>query len=430
MRWGILAFMFSLYIVNFADKSIAGYAAVSISKEFGLSPLQWGIVGSSFFWSFFISNIFGSMLTDKFGTKRMFTVMAFSWTALQFGAFFIHDLTMLIIYRILLGIFEGPFYATAITQLNYWFAPKNRGLATSIFAFGATLGGFVSAPVLVFLIGNFGWRNAFGSLGLVSLVWVLLWLWLGKERPEVSVDPETDRLKSRTVGQPTAKLKVALISMFSITFIFTIFVGFASYWQVAWGQTWLPSFLMEAISLSPSQMSYVIALLGLAGGIVAIIISTISDYVFKKTASFHKARILVTALAVFTGGVLYYSITEIRGVVWVIIAICLAKGMLNSGMVIGSVIAVKLAPERSALMLGLFAGFATMGGIVSPIVTGKMLELGGSDKILGYDYGILIMAAFICVAAILMLLFANPDKVLKKKQSKLEDVNTDELIAK
>src|SRR5689334_20398429 len=117
MRWVTLGFLFILFTINYADKSIAGFASVHISKEFGLTPIQWGLVGSSFFWSFIISSIFGSSLSERFGTKKMLSVMALIWSLLQLAAFAIHSLEALIIYRILLGVFEGPFFAIVLTHL-------------------------------------------------------------------------------------------------------------------------------------------------------------------------------------------------------------------------------------------------------------------------------------------------------------------------
>lgn len=59
MRWGILAFVFVAFIINFADKSIAGYAVVPIMKELHLNFTQWGLVSSSFFWLFAIAGGLG-----------------------------------------------------------------------------------------------------------------------------------------------------------------------------------------------------------------------------------------------------------------------------------------------------------------------------------------------------------------------------------
>ncbi|MGW6663492.1 MULTISPECIES: MFS transporter [Peribacillus] len=417
MRWAILAFMFFLYVINFADKAIAGYAAVSITEEFGLTPLQWGLVGSSFFWSFVISNIFGSTLSDRFGTRKMITIMAISWTILQFGAFAITNLQLLIAYRILLGIFEGPFFATAIAQLNHWFPAKSRGMATSILNFGGVVGGLVCAPILVYLIETFGWKISFGSLGFVSLLWTILWVWLGKERPDESSE---EVAKAPTIKEKE-NLKTILSSMFSLTFLVTLFAGFTVYWYLSWIQVWMPSFLIKAKALSTSEMSYVASLTGLLAGLVTISISIFSDYLFKKNSSYRKSRVLVAGFTFFIGAALFYSMTEIHSIAWTIAVLILGKGCLSAVFVMGPHISSSLLPQRTSLMIGTFAGVSTIAGVVGPIVSGNLVQAAGKDIVQGYDNTILMVVGLSIIAGILLIAFAKPDNEVKKKQKIIDE---------
>lgn len=417
MRWAILAFMFFLYVINFADKAIAGYAAVSITEEFGLTPLQWGLVGSSFFWSFVISNIFGSTLSDRFGTRKMITIMAISWTILQFGAFAITNLQLLIAYRILLGIFEGPFFATAIAQLNHWFPAKSRGMATSILNFGGVVGGLVCAPILVYLIETFGWKISFGSLGFVSLLWTILWVWLGKERPDESSE---EVAKAPTIKEKE-NLKTILSSMFSLTFLVTLFAGFTVYWYLSWIQVWMPSFLIKAKALSTSEMSYVASLTGLLAGLVTISISIFSDYLFKKNSSYRKSRVLVAGFTFFIGAALFYSMTEIHSIAWTIAVLILGKGCLSAVFVMGPHISSSLLPQRTSLMIGTFAGVSTIAGVVGPIVSGNLVQAAGKDIVQGYDNTILMVVGLSIIAGILLIAFAKPDNEVKKKQKIMDE---------
>ena len=47
-RWLIVALLFLFMLTNFADKAVIGVAGVPIMQELGLSPRQFGLVGSSF----------------------------------------------------------------------------------------------------------------------------------------------------------------------------------------------------------------------------------------------------------------------------------------------------------------------------------------------------------------------------------------------
>jgi ACS family D-galactonate transporter-like MFS transporter len=47
--WLIVALLFLFMLVNFADKAVIGIAAVPMMQELGLSPSEFGLIGSSFF---------------------------------------------------------------------------------------------------------------------------------------------------------------------------------------------------------------------------------------------------------------------------------------------------------------------------------------------------------------------------------------------
>jgi len=55
--WGMTTLLFFYMLVNFADKIVVGLAAVPIMKDMGLSPEQFGLLGSMFFSLYAVSAI-------------------------------------------------------------------------------------------------------------------------------------------------------------------------------------------------------------------------------------------------------------------------------------------------------------------------------------------------------------------------------------
>ena len=55
--WGMTALLLLFMLINFADKVVVGLAAQPIMAELKLSPEQFGLLGSSFFFLFAISGI-------------------------------------------------------------------------------------------------------------------------------------------------------------------------------------------------------------------------------------------------------------------------------------------------------------------------------------------------------------------------------------
>lgn len=412
MRWGILAFLFILQMVNFADKSVAGYAAVPIMKEFDLSYSQWGLVGSSFFWFFSIASMIGAGWSDKIGTKKMLALMAMSWTVLQFGAFVIFTFPLLVLSRVLLGAFEGPYYATAVTQVSKWFTPQSRSFAISIMNFGGTIGALVSAPLLVYLIETFSWRIAFSILGAISLIWFILWTCLGKEKPENQIEHIQEDSKMSRPQMDSERINWSKVfKVFRTpTFIFSSLAAFSSYWILSWITVWMPAYLVKAIQISPIQMGYASSIIGLVGGFMLIGIALFSDRLFKKHQSFRKSHVLVGTICLVLSGLVLYSITIFHSPFWVIIVLCILKALPYTINLFAPQIAMSLYPERAGLMTGALWGFATLAGIVGPYITGLLVELAGNNVTLGFDYGIQFAGTLLLVFGILFFIFVKRDE--------------------
>ncbi|TGV18003.1 MFS transporter, partial [Mesorhizobium sp. M00.F.Ca.ET.186.01.1.1] len=334
--------LFVLYMINYADKTIAGYSAVPIMAEFSLSQKEWGLVGSSFFWFFSIAGILGAALSDRIGTKKMLAIMALSWTVIQFGAYAIAGLPMLVIARVLLGIGEGPFWATVVSHLNKWFPEEKRGLVYSTVNFGAFVGAVASAPLIVSLIDSNGWRFAWAFMGALSLIWLLIWLWVGKDRPQVSIEA------AKTVqALPKAKWSDLSKVFLSSTFLFSFLIYFAQMWGTTFASVWEPVYLVQVIHLTSQQMAYAIAGMGLLAGLMTILISWTGDRLYKKHRSYRKSYVLVGGASIILGGICFYAVTLVQSLPLVLIALCLGKGFAFSVGTAASVIVSSMLPERT-----------------------------------------------------------------------------------
>ena len=174
--------LFLLTVISNADKAIIGFASVPIMEELGLTPEQWGMVGSVFFLLYSLSAVLGGVLADRFGTRIVIAGMVVLWSLVQFSTIFVSSFAFLLITRIILGAGEGPSYSLAMTQLPNGFLRKNAELGISIVSIGGPLGVAISAPILMNLITNYGWRSAFIATGVVGIIWIAVWLWIVKEK--------------------------------------------------------------------------------------------------------------------------------------------------------------------------------------------------------------------------------------------------------
>ncbi|OIK16531.1 hypothetical protein BIV60_04490 [Bacillus sp. MUM 116] len=405
MRWVILVFLFVGTVLNFADKSVAGYAAVPIMKEFSLSFTQWGLVGSSFFWLFAIMGVLGASLSDRFGTKKLLAIMVISWAVIQAGSYLVTGLAGLVLMRILLGAFEGPYFATAANLVTKWFPQERRGLAIALMNSGGTIGGLVMAPILVAGISEMGWRNTYGSLGLLSVAWFVLWLWMGKEKPQ-----QEALTTSKTQSSPKIKWSEVSGALLSRNFIVICLAVFASYWFLAWIQAFLPAYFVKAIHLSPKEMGNYASIIGIVSAIGTLLIAVFSDRLFRKNQNLRRSRVFVGGGGVILAGLLFYSITIIHNPIYVLVVMCVGKSMSSAMFVLWVPIATSLLPQRGGLILGVGSGFAQLAGIIGPLVTGAIVQSTGANVVLGFDHAILFVGTLLVLFGAMFFLFCKPDK--------------------
>jgi MFS family permease len=414
MRWVVLILLFFGAVINFADKSIVGLAAVPIMKEFNLTYAEWGLVGSSYYWLYPVTGIFGAAWADRLGAKKVLGFIMLTWTVLQFGVLAITALPLLILYRILLGAFEGPYSPIAYSHADKWFPPKLKGFANSVVVGGGTVGAMIVAPILVSLITIFGWKVAFAALGAASLVWFFLFQFLTKENP-VEVYENVQKKKKQKLEK--IKVKDFLLLLASPTALFTTLAYFSTYILVVWFSVWLPIYLVEAVKMTPGQMGTSVAIIGVVSVCIYMGVSMASDHLFKKNQNWRTSRVFVVAGAMILGALFFSSIMIFQNPIWVIVAMCLAKGLTYAILPIGPTIMINEMQERGGLMTSILTSSGNLAGIIAPLLTGYIISLAGGNQLLGYNLSILFMAILVLAFGILFAIFVKPAGKLKNKSS-------------
>ncbi|MGG0174753.1 MFS transporter [Gottfriedia acidiceleris] len=405
MRWFTLILLFFAALISHADVQVIGFAAEPLMKEFGLNSSQWGIVGSSFFIVFIFTSFIGATWSDRLGAKKMIFIVLAGVSLLQLGSFAIISFSMLILYRVLLGAIEGPFSPSSMSYISKIFPAELRGIAISVFFAGAAIGGIISAPILVSLIERAGWQWTLVLLGLASLVVLIGWAFVDRSKSKHNVEVvSAKKLKWADIApvlrNPACFLTLALSS--------------ATYWLVIWLAIWAPVYLTKVMKLQPMKMAYALAGTGIAALVILFLISTISDRIFKKNQSYRKSRVLVAGISTIIGGLSFALIPFLgNSIVMVFVALCVAKGTSYLNISIGVQVMIKLMPERAGLMAGIYSLGNNITQLVAPVIIGILVQAGGKNLMLGFNYSIYLIGGLFLLTSILFLIFVKPDKVVE-----------------
>jgi MFS family permease len=382
--WTITTLLFLYMLVNFADKAVVGLAAVPIMTELGLSPKEFGLLGSSFFFLFSASTILVGFIANRAPTRWVIFALALSWALVQFPMVGTVGLATLMACRILLGAGEGPAFSVAVHALYKWFPDERRALPTAILTQGSAIGVVIALPVLNWIIVNYSWHWAFFALGTVGLVWVALWLALGRDGPVADPAPAGGSVAAERV--PYRRL------LLSPTFIGCCLACFGAYWALSLGITWFTPFIVKGLGYSQESAGLLSALPWIMGAAVVLTTGAVSQALMVRGVSSRLARGVLGSAPLAAGGLFILAAPHVASPPWQIALLVVGGGLSGSIYVVCPPIIAGFTPvSQRAAVMAIFIAIHTSAGILAPAVMGSVIETAATT-LEGYFTGYTITA--------------------------------------
>jgi MFS family permease len=404
--WAIVGMLFLFMLINFADKAIIGLSAVPIMRDLHLTNEQFGQVGSAFFILFSISAVLVGFLANRVPTRWLLGGMGLIWALTQFPMLGAVSLPVLVACRVALGAGEGPAYPVALHALYKWFPNEQRTSVTSLVAIGGTFGvGFI-APLLTWIITNYTWHAAFGFLGVLGLLWMAVWMVVGKDGP-IGVD-ESETKQAHAGHVPYARL------LTSRTFLGVTIGGFAAYWAIALAIVWLPAFLIKAAGFTPTQTGWIVVLPSALQLVIIPGAGFLSQKLLAGGIPSRLSRGLFACACIVIAGIsmilLSWSYTPLVQIPLVMLAFGIGAVIYS----LGPPLLSEICPvQQRGAVLGISNATFTLAGLVAPWLTGHIVDVG-LDPALGFRHGFLFAGTLICMGAIVAAVLIDPRRDLAR----------------
>src|ERR1700687_1664649 len=174
VRWVVLLLLCLMYLITYLDRVSLANTAPLIMKEYGFNKITMGIIFSAFIWAYALFQVPGGWLGDRFGPRRVLSViMAYrtviavlTTRALGLGSFWG--------IRFALGVGEAGAFPTATRAMQMWVPRDERGFVQGVSHAASRLGAAVGPPIAVAIMIHYGWRSGFYVIGVPRLMWALL----------------------------------------------------------------------------------------------------------------------------------------------------------------------------------------------------------------------------------------------------------------
>ena len=397
--WTITFLLFLFMLVNFADKIVVGLAGVPIMTELKLEPEQFGLLGSSFFFLFSISAIVVGFIVNRIATRWVLLALAAIWALAQFPMVGTIGFSTLLICRIILGAGEGPAFSVAAHAIYKWFPDEKRTLPTAILSQGSAFGVVLAVPALNWAIVNHSWHYAFGALGVVGLMWVAAWLFLGKEGPLV-----------QTVAMAKADPRIPYFQLLtSRTFIGCCAATFGAYWALSLGLTWFTPFIVKGLGFSQKDAGWVSILPWVFGAGVVLLTGWVSQVMMARGVSSRGARGVLGSVPLVVGGLIMAMLPHVEGAGLQIALLVVGSGLCGSIYVVCPPMLSEFTPvSQRGAVISIYGGLYTLAGVLAPAVMGSVIQ-HASGLLEGYMTGYTINAVILIASGLLGLLLLWPN---------------------
>uniref|UniRef100_A0A7N8WP87 Sialin n=1 Tax=Mastacembelus armatus TaxID=205130 RepID=A0A7N8WP87_9TELE len=340
------------------------------------SETQGWILGA-FFYGYILTQIPGGYLAGRLGPKWLlgFGILGtvvftlFTPVAADLGA------SYLIAVRAIEGVGEGVTFPAMYTMWASWAPPLERSRLLTISYIGAQLGTVIALPVSGLICFYLDWTYVFYIFGVVGLVWFVLWAFLvfdsPNTHPRISEQERlyiTNSLKNELSTSTRCIPWRAIVT--SIPLWAIVVAHFSYNWTFYTLLTLLPTYMNNILGFSIQQNGMLSALPYMGCAVFAFLSGQVADYLRETrhypTVTVRKAFTIVGMVgpAVFLVAVGYTGCNYILAVAFLTVSSTLG-GVSASGFNINH---LDIAPSYAGILLGITNTFATIPGMVGPVI--------------------------------------------------------------
>lgn len=389
-RFLVMGLLFTTVVINYLDRSNLSIAAPGIANEFRIDPVHMGLVFSAFGWTYTPLQIPGGWLVDRVHPRVLYPLTILAWSLATLSLGLANGLTLLLILRMTVGLFEVPSFLMNNRIATTWFGEKERATCIAVYTAAEFVGLAFLTPVLAWLKVTFGWPSIFLATGALGLAWAVAFRLMyhdpadmpgtnqaeiDKIRAEGGIPDLSARITTRRLARDGALWR-DLGVVFGRRKLWGIYFG-----HYAWGMTstffltWFPTYLVTYRHLDFIKAGF-LASLPFLGAFVGVLCSgTLSDWMVRRGYSLSVARKtpIIGGLALSTTIIGANFVDDPALIIAFLSLAFFANGLASIHWSLVSA----AAPERLiGLTSGVFNGVGGLAGITGPIIIGWLLRGG------------------------------------------------------
>jgi sugar phosphate permease len=384
IAWRLVPFLMLCYFIAFVDRVNAGFAALQMNSDIGLTQAAFGLGAGLFYVTYVLFEIPSNLAMKKVGPRLWIARILVSWGLVAGAMAFVTGPYSFYAVRLLLGAAEAGFFPGVVFYFTKWLPREERGKAMAIFLSGSALASVLSGPISGALMlisggGMHGWQWMFVIEGMASVVlagFIWFWLdsnprdakWLSRAEQDAVVAEIEEEQRQRDAAHAVTPSAWSLLRDPQILLFCVIYFSVS---LTIYGATfWLPSIIREMGHFNDFQVGLFNSIPWLIS-IAAMYFFAMLAARFKHQQAWVACVLLIAALGMYAAG---------KGSpAFSFVAICFAAiGFKAASALFWPIPQGYLDARISAAVLALINSIGNLGGFVAPAAFGLLEQKTGS----------------------------------------------------
>ncbi|WP_271332118.1 nitrate/nitrite transporter [Idiomarina abyssalis] len=255
------------FTLCFAVWTIFSIIGIQIKADFNLTDTQLGLLMATPVLTGSISRMFLGIWTDRYGGRKVFSILMLLTAACVYLLTFANSYIMLLVAALGVGLAGGSFIV-GVTYTAAWFNDVKEKQGTALGIFGAgNVGSAVTNFGAPFLLIALGWQGTAQIYATVLAIAGVVFLFLAKDDPLKETRQELQQKGFWEQLSPLGDLRVWRFSLYYF-FVFGAFVALA---------LWLPHYLIGVYELDIKTAGMIAALYTIPASLFRILGGWMSD---------------------------------------------------------------------------------------------------------------------------------------------------------
>jgi predicted MFS family arabinose efflux permease len=271
--WFAFAMTLGLMLFDYIDRQVIVSLFPYLKAEWALSDKQLGLLVSVVSITVALGALPVALLADRYSRVKSIVAMAAAWSLATISCMFTRSYAPLFAARAVVGLGEAGYGSAGAALIASVFPVRLRSALLSAFFAAASVGSVLGVLLGGVIAARWGWKAAFGVVGVPGLLLALLYL-LVRDYRTVDLTPQ---LAQATRSPGNALTHIIGVLARTRTLLWVCAGAAVQLIVVSAVWAWLPSYLNRVHGIAPDQAAIKAALVVLCGAAGTVVWGAVAD---------------------------------------------------------------------------------------------------------------------------------------------------------